>query len=242
MTEVAEAELERIRGIDRADRVVHPEDLDGREEIVRPPLHRAAITRPAGAAFDPADVITAADYVSLATTTATHAFGGWQVITFDPLALSGFRWDPLVLAGCAQLVPCPPAPPSDLVPGDVAVFELPAAQVAGGAPFLVAGEPVVTLLAATLAPRVQLDVRLLDVAPDGSRALVTRGTVTLDAGAAPLGMREVRIPTWGNLWAVAADHRLRLEVTNVDSPYLRPSLVPSATALTGVELSLPIRR
>jgi predicted acyl esterase len=106
----------------------------------------------------------------------------------------------------------------------------------------VAGEPAVTFFAASVAPRVQLDVRLLDVAPDGSRALITRGTLTVDAGAVPMGMRQVRIATFGNLWPVAADHRLRLEVTNVDSPYLRPSLVPSATAITNVELSLPIRR
>lgn len=202
----------------------------------------AAITRPAAAPFDPADVVTASDYVSLATTTATHVFGGWRVITFDPLNVSGFQWDPLVLTGCGQLFPCPPAPPSDVIPGDVAVYEVPASQLAGGSSFLVAGEPAVTFFAATIAPRVQLDVRLLDVAPNGTRALVTRGTLTLDAGATPLGMRRVQIATAGNLWPVAADHRLRLEVTNVDSPYLRPSLVPSATAIANVELSLPIRR
>jgi hypothetical protein len=100
----------------------------------------------------------------------------------------------------------------------------------------------VTFYAATVAPRIQLDARLLDVAPDGTRALVTRGTLTLDAGGAPLGMRRVRLATFGNLWPVAANHRLRLELTNVDSPYLRPSLVPSATAIANVELSMPIRR
>lgn len=40
---------------------------------------------------------------------------------------------------------------------------------------------------------------------------------------------------------VAPDHTLRVEITNVDSPYLRPSLLPSVTLLGGVQLSLPTR-
>jgi hypothetical protein len=186
--------------------------------------------------------VSVASYASLATSTVTHTFGGWSTITFDPLNLTGFKWDPLVLAACADLLPCPPAPASAVVPGDVASYEVPAAGLAGGAPFLVAGEPAVSFFAATVGHRVQLDVRLLDVAPNGAAALVTRGTLTLDAGAGtPLGMRRVRAATFGNLWEVAADHRLRVEVSNVDSPYLRPSLVPSATAIADVELSIPIR-
>lgn len=207
-----------------------------------PPEVRAAVTRPPGSPFDPADVVRVPSYDALATRVATAQFPGFQVITFSPANLSGFAWDPLVLAGCAELQPCPPAPPSDLVPGDVASYTLPAAQVSGGAPLLVAGEPRVSLWLMTFAPRLQLDVRLLDVAPDGSRALVTRGTLTLDtASARPLGVRSVQIPTFGNLWEVRPDHALRVEVTNVDSPYLRPSLVPSVTVLGGVRLALPLR-
>jgi predicted acyl esterase len=210
-----------------------------------PPVEvRAAITRAAAAPFDPADVVTAASYAALATGSTTLAFGGLpKVITFNPLNVSGFRWDPVVLAGCAELQPCPSAPASDVVPGDVAAYEASAAAVAGGARFLLATEPGVAVRIATFAHRVQLDVRLIDVAPDGARSLVTRGTLTIDTGSptVPIGTRTARIATFGNLWEVPPDHRLRLEITNVDAPYLRPTLVPSVTTLWDVRLTIPFR-
>jgi ABC-2 type transport system ATP-binding protein len=203
---------------------------------------QAAITRE-GAPFDPADVRREATYAELATATARVPFGGFHIVTFNPLNLGGFAWDPLVLAACAELEPCPPAPASETLPGNVAVYQLPVASLTGGGALLVAGEPSVSFWAITFAHRVQLDVRLLDVAPDGRRALVTRGTLTLDTGspARPIGFRRVTVPTFGNLWEAPAGHALRLEVTNVDAPYLRPSLVPSATGISGLVLSLPVR-
>jgi hypothetical protein len=35
--------------------------------------------------------------------------------------------------------------------------------------------------------------------------------------------------------------RLQLEITNVDSPYLAPSRIPSVTQISDVRLELPIR-
>jgi hypothetical protein len=52
----------------------------------------------------------------------------------------------------------------------------------------------------------------------------------------------VRIPTYGNLMEIDAEATLRLEITNVDSPYLTPSRVPSVTLLSEVALRLPLRR
>ena len=109
---------------------------------------------------------------------------------------------------------------------------------------LVAGEPVVTVTASTQAYREELNVRMFDVKPDGSKFLVTRGTYTLDTGtpAAPLGSVRVAIPMYGNLWQVlGSGDTMRLEVTNVDSPYIQPSRVPSVTTLTGVSLFVPLR-
>jgi hypothetical protein len=84
---------------------------------------------------------------------------------------------------------------------------------------------------------------VIDVSPEGVRHLVTRGTYTVDTAPAarPIGFRRVTIPTYGNLWEVPAGHTLRFEVTNVDEPYLRPSLVPSVTLLVNVEASVPVR-
>ncbi|TMH38668.1 MAG: hypothetical protein E6H54_22045 [Betaproteobacteria bacterium] len=118
------------------------------------------------------------------------------------------------------------------------MFTVGVAELSGGGPLLIAGQPSVSLHASPVAPRVQLDVRLIDVAPDGSRQLITRGTLVLEGPAADA---SVTIPTYGNLWQAPADHALRLEITNIDSPYLAPSRVPSVTQITEVRLDLPIR-
>jgi predicted acyl esterase len=108
---------------------------------------------------------------------------------------------------------------------------------------LIAGEPVVSLRAATLAHRVQLNVRLFDVRPNGSEHLVTRGTLTLDSGGAtrPPGTVDVTIPTYGNVWEATAESVLRLEITNLDSPYIAASRVPSVTEISNVRLEVPAR-
>jgi predicted acyl esterase len=205
---------------------------------------QASITRAPDAAFDPEkDVIHAPTWQALSNATATARFRGLQVITFDPASISGFQWDPLVLTACGQLELCPAAPASLELAGDVASYETPVSRFSTGS-LLVAGDPTITAWILTASHRVQLDVRVLDVAPNGDRQLVTRGTYTRDTGVPtkPVGLVRVAIPTHGNLWEVPAGHKVRFEITNVDSPYLRPSLVPSATLVIDVEVSLPVRR
>jgi len=51
----------------------------------------------------------------------------------------------------------------------------------------------------------------------------------------------VSVPTYGNLWQIPAGHVLRLEITNVDSPYIAPSKIPSVTEVSAVSLALPVR-
>jgi hypothetical protein len=158
----------------------------------------------------------------------------------DPMA--GFFWDPFIMVAAEELQPytgTPPEPP--IVDGSLAVYTIPAASLNNGADVLVAGCPVVKLHASTLATRVQLDVRMYDVAPDGSRQLITRGTYTADNGASPIGEVDLTIPTYGNLWRLAADHTIRIELTNLDTPYITPSRVPSSTTVSNVTLDIPIR-
>jgi hypothetical protein len=208
----------------------------------------AAATRPAGIPFDPADVLRVDKVADLATASATEVLAGDAVLTFNPANLSGLFVDPFVFSGCEQLSPCP-APPPDFVPGDVAVYAVPASRVAADAglppgSFLVAGQPQVSFKATTAAYRVQLDVRLYQVKPAGQSALITRGTYTLDSGAPllPLGMRGVRMASYGNLMPIEEGDTLRLEITNVDSPYLAPSRIPSVTLISEVSLEIPVRR
>jgi hypothetical protein len=57
----------------------------------------------------------------------------------------------------------------------------------------------------------------------------------------PLGRVDVTILTYGNYWRAPAGHTIRVELTNVDSPYITPSRVPSVTTVTGVRLTVPAR-
>ena len=203
----------------------------------------AAITRPSGESFNPSNVITAPTIDALATARIAHAFDATAVLVnpaSDPLA--GFFWDPFIMIGAEQLKPytgTPPEPP--VIESSMAVYTLSASQLNAGGDVLVAGCPLVRLHASSLAPRVQLDVRMYDVAPDGTRQLVTRGTYTADNGTSPIGEQDLTIPTYGNLWRVPGDHTIRIELTNLDSPYITPSRVPSVTTVSSVSVEIPIR-
>jgi predicted acyl esterase len=189
-------------------------------------------------------VIVVPDYDALRRAHARWRFDGVNVITFNPANPSGFRWDPVILLTAQELGPNPPAPESDEVPGDVAVYDVPVSALTKSADgLLIAGQPMVKFDASTVAHRVQLDVRLFDVTPDGLKQLVTRGTYTVDTGspATPIGRTPIAIVTYGNVWLAALADTLRLEITNVDSPYIAPSRIPSVTELSKVSLDVPTR-
>jgi predicted acyl esterase len=204
----------------------------------------AARTRPRDEPFNPANVITVPTLGALATGSVSKQFDAPAVLV-NPLTdpMGGFFWDPLVMEGARELRPLPVPPESPLVPGSLATYDVPVAELSGGGALVVAGQPTVALHASTTAYRVQLDVRLFDVDGAGAKQLVTRGTYTLESATIgiPIGEAEVVIPTYGNLWRAEAGHTLRLELTNVDSPYMTPSRVPSATTVTGVRLDVPVR-
>jgi predicted acyl esterase len=214
------------------------------EGTVPPNVVYAALTRPRDEPFNPANVITVPTLGALSSGSVSAQFDGTALLVnpaTDPAG--GFFWDPLVMEGARELRPLPVPPESPLVPGSLATFDVPVAQLGGGGALVIAGQPTVALHASTAAYRVQLDVRLFDVDAAGVKQLITRGTYTLQSGTVgvPLGEVDVVIPTYGNFWRVEAGHTLRLELTNVDSPYITPSRVPSATTVTGVQLQIPVR-
>ena len=204
---------------------------------------RAAITRPRDEPFDPANVIEVARYEDLSSTIIAREFEGAAVLVnpaADPMA--GFLWDPFVMEAARELEPLPAPPESPLVANSLGVYEVSVAEL-GGSDLLLAGQPLVFMHVQTLAPRVQINARLFDIAPDGTKRLITRGTYTIDrstSGGSAAG-RGIMIPTYGNVWLAPATHRLRLELTNVDSPYLTPSRIPSVSTISGVRLELPVR-
>jgi predicted acyl esterase len=214
------------------------------------PAIYAAITRPRTPTFNPADVIRVTTWEELTTSVLTHRFQQGAAVLVNPVsgAASGPLFDPLLGAGAAtildagELKPFTAPAPRPYVPDpSLAAYELPVSSLTAGESLLIAGQPIVHVSASTAAPRVQLDVRLLDVYPDRTVDLITRGTITVDAGLRPIGEMDVAIRTGGNLWSAPRDHVLRLEIASVDNPYIAPSRVPSVTAVTKVVLDLPVR-
>ena len=133
------------------------------------------------------------------------------------------------------------APVSARVPTSYVSYTTKAKQLTGGGDLTIIGQPTVTLDAFVTGHRVQLDVRLLDETRD-TVYLITRGTYTIDAGpGAEIGRRTIVIPTYGNYWRVPAADKIRLEISNVDSPYLTPSREPSTTLISRARLDIPIR-
>ena len=210
------------------------------------PAHviRAAITRPRDEPFDAANVLTVQSYDQLSSMVYTHGFDGTAVL-INPVAdpMAGFVWDPLVMEASHELAPLPPPPDAPIVAQSLGVYEVPVSELTSGTDLMIAGQPLIHLRARSGAQRVQLNVRLFDVAPDGSKQLITRGTYTLqnERTGLSLGPAEVTIATYGNLWRVPSAHHLRLEITNLDSPYITPSRVPSVTVVSRVRLEIPAR-
>jgi len=68
---------------------------------------------------------------------------------------------------------------------------------------------------------VDMIVRTLDVAPDGSETEVTVGVARV-AGLAPGEVRRVTFRDFGDDWVFRAGHSLRLRVSNIDFPDFRP--------------------
>jgi hypothetical protein len=208
----------------------------------------AAVTRHAGESFDEGRVITVASYEELATDVVTRRFMQPAVLV-NPAsgAPSGPTSDPVLEAGlvaAGELQPFPgPAPEPATPDPTIATYRVPVAALTGGSDLLIAGQPCVSVWATMTAPRVQLNVRLYDVTPGGTKELITRGTFTTDGSILdPLGGQiKITIQTAGNLWRVPATHMLQVEISNNDFPYLAPSQLASVTNISRVELAVPRR-
>ena len=104
------------------------------------------------------------------------------------------------------------------------------------------GEVDVTYTVTPAIGQAQLDARLWDVPPTGPAYLITRGAFridTLNGYDAPTG--SLRLPLYGNHWELAAGHRIRLDLTQVDAPALRPNNQPSSITYGTPRLVLPTR-
>ena len=105
------------------------------------------------------------------------------------------------------------------------------------APFTMRGEPALSLKAVIQGVDAELNSRLWDVAPDGSRTLVTRGAYRWRGDP---GQADIKYAMFGNGWSFAAGHRIRIEVTQNDAPFLRADNLPSSISYGQIGLQLPV--
>jgi len=85
-------------------------------------------------------------------------------------------------------------------------------------------------------PARQLNARLYDLAPDGEQVLVDRGVKRITSAMGP-----TTFDLHGAGWRFPSGHKLRLEVTQDDDTYIKPSALASSLTLSGVTMSVPVR-
>jgi predicted acyl esterase len=100
------------------------------------------------------------------------------------------------------------------------------------------GGPVVDLSFATTGTDVPLSVRVWDVADGTAQGLVTRGTYRFD-GVAGMG-RHARFQLNPQGYRFPRGHRLKVEVTADDAPYLQESNVPANVTVHRMSITLPL--
>ena len=105
--------------------------------------------------------------------------------------------------------------------------------------FELIGAPRLELGYRALASDLQLNSRLWDVAPDGAQTLVTRGAHRVVSP--PLAGGAAAYELFGNHWRFETGHRLMLEVTADDSPYLRRDNFAGTATIDSARLVLPGR-
>jgi hypothetical protein len=90
--------------------------------------------------------------------------------------------------------------------------------------------------AASTSQGVQLNARLYDVFPDGTQVMVDRGPYRVTSATGP-----ATFELHGNGWRFEPGHKIRIELSQDDSAYLKTSEVVSTIAVNGVKLRIPVR-
>jgi hypothetical protein len=146
----------------------------------------------------------------------------------DPNAADGAATDPIAHAGCLTETSGP-------MSGVAQAWAVPASGLT------LLGLPEVVLPYDLAGADASVALKLWDVAPDGTKTLVTRGAYRLaTAGGDPAqGTMDVKLN--GNAWWFEPGHRIELQVAQVDAPYLRPDNLPSSIAFGAGQFVMPVR-
>lgn len=181
-----------------------------------------AVSAPTWAGLHP----TSITFASEADGVTSSAIPGPAALATDPISTATLPL-PGAYKGCRKMSPSSADPTA-------ATYVFPVEE-----DLVLMGGPVVDLTFDTTAPDTELNVRLWDVAPDGSvQGLVTRGTYrSLDGPGTALHARYQIAP---NGYRFPAGHRVKLEVAANDAPYYQQSNVPAVVRVDAVRLTLPL--
>lgn len=113
----------------------------------------------------------------------------------------------------------------------------------------IVGAPQVTLKLACDKPNGQIAVRLCDLRPDGTSALITHGVLNLThrdshefpQALVPGEVFEVTLALDQIAYRLPQGHRLRVAVSTAYWPYIWPSPARAALTISGGALDLPVR-
>jgi hypothetical protein len=206
---------------------------------------------------DPNQSITATTPEGLSNGTISVTYGHGGTTTSDTPDLNGGADDPITGSVVDRVIPrsgnCPPS--AGPAPYTAVSDPLPANRI-----FVGLGS--VSVHYTMVGDTAQLDARVWDIPPGpavnqaggpqcqqgspppppGCPVLITRGTYRIDVlGGYDTTPGDIRIPLFGNHYQFPVGHRIRLDLTQQDALYLRPSNAPSTIAFTNPTLTLPTR-
>lgn len=108
--------------------------------------------------------------------------------------------------------------------------------------FTLVGLPVLRVDYAMTGEDATVGFKLWDQAADGSKILVTRGAYRLSTASGDEAEGLLRTELFGNHWRFRAGHTVVLQITQSDSPFLRPDNLPSQIEWSHPRLRLPLRQ
>lgn len=204
---------------------------------------------------DPKQNLTASSPERLSSGKLSITYTGGGTTTSESPDPNGPPTDPVANSAVGAIVPRPGNCPTSAGPAPYTGISQ---ELKADRTYVGLGSVTVPyqLLAGTTA---QLDTRVWDIppgsaanaagsadcqkrpTPKGCPLLITRGAYRLDTPAYDATSGQLRIPLAGNQFRLPKGHRIRVDLTQLDAPYLRKSNVPSTIKFTSPTLTLPTR-
>ena len=107
-------------------------------------------------------------------------------------------------------------------------------------PFTMAGLPLMKLKYETTATDYWIAARLFDQDADGAMTLVTRGVCRVNTTASDRTCEVFNL--FGNSWKFNEGHKVVVELSQADQPFLRRNNVPSTITYPDVQITIPTAR